>query len=100
MGETYGDYDIEKKEISQSGDEYQTWEYTIKNIKTGKQFKYVIDITKTALSCERSALQNPEAVFTEGESLVNQWLDERREERLHASVVEKGVTMMETKWQR
>jgi hypothetical protein len=93
--EQFKNYEFEVINTSKGGDDFETWEYKIKNSKTGVGFNYIIQITKTALSCDPKGLISPvyEIVNTKGESLVKSWLNEGRETRLRAFISENNLAL-------
>ena len=92
----FGNYEYEVEDISKGGDDLKTWEYKIKNLKSGFKFKYTIRITKTALNCDPVSLMSPiwKIVETKGESLVQDWLKEGKEIGLGALIGEKSIKLI------
>jgi hypothetical protein len=73
------------------GDDFETWEYMNRNAVTGMEFTYKIIVTKTALSCTGLPRQIQDAIDTEGESIVREWLTSDRQEDLVYTVSEKEI---------
>ena len=96
MGKVHGKYEYEKRKITRGGDDFITWEYKIKNRDTWVEFKYIIEISKTALNIEPLLLPYPipETIKSEGEYLVKRWLDNGKEERIRGLVHSKGIGVM------
>jgi hypothetical protein len=93
MSIRYGKYEYEKIEITKRGEDFRTWEYRIRNTDSGVEFRYIIEITKTALSVEASILPDPipQTIESEGEYLVKMWLNDGREERIRAIAHSRGI---------
>jgi len=100
MEGVHGNYEYEKKEVTKAGEDFRVWEYRIKNVKTDKQFKYIIEIPKAMLNSKDLFLVYPikQIVETEGEFLVKKWLQGDREERTRARVGKKGVSWFVAFW--
>lgn len=96
MTKQFGDFKIEKEEIPKEGD-YRTWIYKIRNTKTGNQFAYRIEISGTALASEGLPTQIQDAVDTEGESLIEEWLKEGKEYWILGKVGTWGIKEMKIK---
>jgi len=93
MSIKHGKYEYEKIEVTRGGDDFRTWEYRIRNIDTRIEFKYIIEISKTALNVDPSILPYPIPITikSEGEYLVKMWLNDGREERIRGLVHSKGI---------
>jgi hypothetical protein len=96
MTTRYGKYEYEKIEVTMGGDDFRAWDYRMRNRDTGVEFKYIIEIAKTALNTSPLTLPYPipQAIETEGEYLVKKWLDDGREERIRGLVHSKGIGMV------
>lgn len=76
--ERYRNYEYEKIKLPHVGD-YDTWDYKITNVITGKKFKYRIKISGTALAASGEIIEIKDAVATQGESIVKKMLSESNE---------------------
>jgi hypothetical protein len=78
MGTTFLVYEYEEPvNIAKPGDDFELWEYKVKNRESGKEFVYKIEITKSALSGKGGNLlpsQIEDAINTDGKSLVTKGL--------------------------
>jgi hypothetical protein len=85
----FKNYAWEKRQLTNPEDgDFETWEYMNTNAMSGKEFTYKILITRTALSCKGLPTQIQDAIDTEGESIVMEWLSRDREENLVCTVSE------------
>ena len=93
MSIRHGKYEYEKIEVTRKGDDFRAWEYRIRNRDSGAEFRYIIEIAKTALSTSPLTLPYPipQVIETEGEYLVKKWLDGGKEERIRGTVHTKGI---------
>ncbi|MGA2467340.1 MAG: hypothetical protein ABSH06_23715 [Thermodesulfobacteriota bacterium] len=90
MGTIYGKYEYEKREISKEESDFKTWEYKIKNTSTGVKFKCIVDISKKAFSKVKNQIQG----------IVEELLDDGKEERIHIVIDPKGGIRFHAKWKR
>jgi hypothetical protein len=95
----FGDVEceVEVVEITKKGDDARTWRYSGKNLTTGKEFDYTVQITKTALQCKGLATQIQDAIDTKGESLIRKWLSENRGYWMRGIVSERKIDEVEKK---
>jgi hypothetical protein len=93
MSIRHGKYEYEKIEVTRGGDDFRTWEYRVRNVDRGIEFKYSIEISKTTLNTSPLTLPYPipQVIETEGEYLIKKWLDDGREERIRGIVHSKGI---------
>jgi hypothetical protein len=90
MKEEFAKFKIDKEELPKEGD-YRTWIYRIRNLQTGNEFGYRIEITGTALASKGLPTQIQDAADTEGESLLKEWLKEGKEYWILGKVGTTGI---------
>lgn len=78
MGRRYLNFEYEEPiNVASPGDDFELWEYNIKNLETGNEFRYRIQITKSSSASKGSNIlptQVQDAVDTSGKSLVEKGL--------------------------
>lgn len=86
MAAKYNNYEYEKKEVTRHGDDFRDWIINVRNSETQNEFQYRISITGTALACRDLETRIQNAVDSEGESLVQEWLEEGKEQKIQCIV--------------
>ena len=76
----YLEYEYEKKDSTQRGDDFKSWHYKIRNTSTENVFGYRVEITKSLLSSKHKEFEIQNAVRSEGDSVVEKNLSEHRED--------------------
>jgi len=94
---TYKNWEYDFEEITKSGDDSKTWQYKGNNLDTGKEFNYIIEISKTALSSKGLPTQIQNTVDTKGESLVKELLSENKGYWILANVDTTKIKIKEKK---
>ena len=93
----YKNWEYYVEEITRPGDDSKTWRYRGKNLDTGKESNYIIEISRTALSSKGLPTQIQYAVDTKGESLVKEWLSQNIGYWILARVGTKKIDIKEKK---
>lgn len=93
----YRDYEYEKIKLFHVGD-YDTWEYRITDLKTGRKFKYRIKISGTALAAPGEMIEIRDAVATEGKSIVEKMLSEGNQVWTKVEVTTRDITKTFGEW--
>jgi hypothetical protein len=81
----FNDYEYIREKLPKTGD-FEDWIFHIKNKKTGVEFKYRISITGSALNSKGQMEEIQNAVDTLGDSLVKNWLNEGKEQKIQCRV--------------
>ena len=91
MKRTYLNYEYEKEDITEPGDDFRRWHYRITNVSTRKIFSYIVEITKSALSSKPEELELQEALNSSGDSVVEKSISQKREDGIVFIVDTKGI---------
>ena len=89
----YGKYNFKKVALGTRGDYPKDILFKIENKESGKSFNYIIEISDSAFETgtDELDLNVREAVKTEGDCLVKEWLDEGKEENLQVRITTTGI---------
>ena len=90
MSEKHGKYIYTKINLPKGGD-YDDWLYHITNTSTGNTFDYRVTVSGSASASTDLPPDVQATVNTQGDKLVNTWLDQGLEEKRQVRVTTSGI---------